>query len=193
MASETDSSQRRRFLTAASCAVAAGGVAGMTAVFVSTLEPSETSKAAAQPVKVDVASLSPGHMTVVQWRGLPVYVLKRTEAQLAGLSVGGENLKNPESIGSDQPSYIHGIDRSLRPDVLVVIGLCTHLNCTPKYRPDTDVAGAFVCPCHGSLFDVSGRVFKGGPAPDNLTVPPYYYESADMLVIGASAGDEDIV
>ncbi|PIE37545.1 MAG: ubiquinol-cytochrome c reductase iron-sulfur subunit [Gammaproteobacteria bacterium] len=195
MARDLDSKQRRRLLSAATCSVAAGGVAGAAGLFVAVMNPSAKTKATVQPVKVDVAKLAPGQMLVVNWRSIPVYVVKRTAAQLASLSSPGGELIDPDSQNADQPAYIRGADRSLRPDVLVVAGVCTHFNCAPKYRPDPDAKaswqGGFVCPCHGSLFDMAGRVFKGGPASDNLAVPPYFYESADVLVIGASA--EDVV
>ena len=154
-------------------------------------------QAAGAPVKADVSKLEPGQMVVVEWRGKPVYVVNRTASQLEELPQLNGLLKDPDSLISQQPPYIKGIDRSLQPNLLVVVGLCTHLGCAPKYRPEVGAAdlsvagtewqGGFFCPCHGSKFDMSGRVYAGVPASTNLVVPPYSFEGDDVLVIGVDA------
>jgi ubiquinol-cytochrome c reductase iron-sulfur subunit len=134
-------------------------------------------------------------MIVVEWRGKPVYVVHRTEAQLERLPENNKKLKDPDSAISQQPAYITGVDRSIRPEILVIEGLCTHLGCAPKFRPEVGAAdlggadwpGGFFCPCHGSKFDLSGRVFAGVPASTNLVVPPYSFEGDNLLVIGVDA------
>jgi ubiquinol-cytochrome c reductase iron-sulfur subunit len=142
-------------------------------------------------VPADVHQID-GQMVVVEWRGKPVYVMRRTEAQLAELPLLNGYLKDPDSEISAQPDYITGVDRSIRPEILVLVGLCTHLGCAPKFRPEVGVAdfggdkwqGGFFCPCHGSTFDLSGRVYSGVPAPSNLEVPPYSFISDNVIVIG---------
>jgi len=133
-------------------------------------------------------------MVVVEWRGKPVYVVNRTESQLEELPALNDQLKDPDSLVSEQPDYIKGIDRSIRPELLVIVGLCTHLGCAPKFRPEVGAAdlgadwqGGFFCPCHGSKFDLSGRVYSGVPASANLVVPPYSFEDDKILVIGVDA------
>jgi len=183
---------RRRFLTAATSAVAAGGVVGVAVPFLGSWNPSEKAKAAGAPVKADVSKLEPGQMVVVEWRGKPVYVLHRTAEQVADLAKLDSNLKDPQSATSDQPGYVSGEARSIRPELFVAVGLCTHLGCAPKFRPEVGAAdlggdewlGGFFCPCHGSKFDLAGRVYQGVPASDNLVVPPYSFEGNDVLVIG---------
>ena len=149
--------------------------------------------AAGAPVKADVSKLEPGQMVVVEWRGQPVYVVNRTESQLEALPGLNGQLKDPESTNQDQqPSYITGVDRSIKPNLLVIVGLCTHLGCAPKFVPEVGVAelggdgwkGGFFCPCHGSKFDLSGRVFSGVPASANLLVPPSTFEDDKVLVVG---------
>lgn len=186
---------RRRFLTAATSAVAAAGVVGVATPFLGSWNPSEKAKAAGAPVKADVSKLEPGQMVVVEWRGQPVYLLHRTAEMLADLPKLDADLKDPNSAISKQPAYISGDDRSIRPDLLVVVGLCTHLGCAPKYRPEVGAAdlggdnwlGGFFCPCHGSKFDLAGRVFSGVPASTNLVVPPYSFEGDNVVVIGVDA------
>ncbi|MEE4202477.1 MAG: ubiquinol-cytochrome c reductase iron-sulfur subunit [Halieaceae bacterium] len=186
---------RRRFLTAATSAVGVAGVVGVAVPFLGSWNPSEKAKAAGAPVKADISKLEAGQMVVVEWRGKPVYVLRRSEEQLANLGKLDDTLKDPASEISDQPAYIEGEARAIRPEVLVVIGLCTHLGCAPKYRPEVGAAdmggdswlGGFFCPCHGSKFDLAGRVYKGVPASTNLVVPPYSYEGDNVLVIGVDA------
>jgi len=192
MSSDSVNSGRRRFLTAATSAVSVAGVVGIAVPFVGSWNPSAKAKAAGAPVKADIGKLEPGQMVVVEWRGKPVYVVNRTEAQLAALPGLNAELKDPDSLVSVQPDYIKGIDRALRPELLVIEGLCTHLGCAPKFRPEVGAAdlggeawkGGFFCPCHGSKFDLSGRVYSGVPASANLIVPPYSFEGENVLVIG---------
>lgn len=192
MSSDGVNSGRRKFLTAATSAVGAAGAVGIMTPFVGSWNPSAKAKAAGAPVKADISKLEPGQLINVEWRGKPVYVMHRTEEQLNSLSGLDSKLKDPESaIPDSQPAYIHGVYRSIRPEILVVIGLCTHLGCAPKFRPEVGVTeftsdwqGGFFCPCHGSMFDLSGRVFAGVPASQNLIVPPYSFEDENVLVIG---------
>ena len=180
MSSDGVNSGRRKFLTAATSAVGVAGAVGIAVPFVGSWNPSAKAKAAGAPVKADIGKLEPGQMVVVEWRGKPVYVLHRTETQLADLPSLNDQLKDPDSLISVQPDYITGVDRSIRPEILVVEGLCTHLGCAPKFRPEVGAAdlggdewlGGFFCPCHGSKFDLSGRVYAGVPASANLIVPP---------------------
>jgi ubiquinol-cytochrome c reductase iron-sulfur subunit len=196
MSSEGVNDGRRRFLTAATSAVGIAGVVGIATPFVGSWNPSAKAKAAGAPVKQDISKLEPGQMINVEWRGKPVYVLHRTPEQIEDLARLNDKLKDPESVIPDsQPAYISGIDRALRPEILVIEGLCTHLGCAPKFRPEVGAAdlggeawlGGFFCPCHGSKFDLSGRVYSGVPASQNLIVPPYSFEDNDILVIGVDA------
>ncbi|MGH8295302.1 MAG: ubiquinol-cytochrome c reductase iron-sulfur subunit [Steroidobacteraceae bacterium] len=192
---------RRRMLTAATIAVGAVGV-GLTAVpFVESLEPSESARAAGAPVTIDISTLAPGQMMTVSWRSRPVWVLHRTEAQLAELPKLNGQLKDPFSKEDQQAPHLSAwntIDRSINPKYLVVVGICTHLGCIPKYRPQLNAPdlpagwpGGFHCPCHGSRYDLSARVMDGSPAPLNLPVPPHYYKSAGSISVGELAdGDE---
>jgi ubiquinol-cytochrome c reductase iron-sulfur subunit len=192
MSSDGVNTGRRQFLTAATSAVGVAGVVGIAVPFIGSWNPSAKAKAAGAPVKADIGKLKPGQMIVVEWRGKPVYVMNRTESQLADLARLNDTLKDPESLNAKQPDYIHGIDRALRPELLVIIGLCTHLGCAPKFRPEVGAAdlggkdwlGGFFCPCHGSKFDLSGRVYDNVPAPTNLEVPPHSFEDDNILVIG---------
>jgi ubiquinol-cytochrome c reductase iron-sulfur subunit len=189
---------RRKFLTAATSAVGAAGAVGIMTPFVGSWNPSAKAKAAGAPVKFDFGKVEPGQMSITEWRGQPVYVLNRTDSQLEALPGLNGQLKDPESENLDQqPSYITGNDRSIRPNLLVVVGLCTHLGCAPKFVPEVGVAdlggddwvGGFFCPCHGSKFDLSGRVYAGVPASANLLVPPYLFEGDNLLVIGVNPED----
>ena len=195
MSDETVNTGRRRFLTAATSAVGVAGAVGIATPFLGSWQPSAKAKAAGAPVKADISKLEPGQMIVVEWRGKPVYVVNRTQEMLDNLPKLNGDLKDPDSAISKQPTYISGVDRALRPELLVVEGLCTHLGCAPKYRPEVGAAdlggdawlGGFFCPCHGSKFDLSGRVYAGVPASTNLVVPPYSFESDRVLVIGIDA------
>lgn len=192
---DTKSQTRRRFLTAATSVVGVAGVVGVATPFMGSWNPSEKAKAAGAPVRADIGKLEPGQMVVVEWRGKPVYVLHRTDSQLDDLPKLDGILKDPSSAGSDQPGYVASEGRSIRPELFVAVGLCTHLGCAPKFRPEVGAAdlggdewvGGFFCPCHGSKFDLAGRVFQGVPASANLVVPPYSFEGDNVLVIGVDA------
>ena len=187
-----DSSKRTWIITSA-CAGAVGGVA--TAVpFVSTFQPSEKAKAAGAAVEVDISQLKPGERAIVEWRGKPVWIIKRTDEQLAAMKTLDGQLADPNSERKLEmtPEYARNAHRSIKPDVMVAVGICTHLGCSPSSKfqsgaqpslPD-DWPGGFLCPCHGSTFDMAGRVFKNKPAPDNLEVPPHMYLSDTKLLIG---------
>ena len=181
---------RRRFLIAASSAVGAVGAAGVAVPFVKSWNPSAKAKAAGAPIEVDVSKVEPGQMTVNEWRGLPVFVVRRTEQELEELSDLTGELRDPNSEVDQQPEYARNEYRSIKPELLVVIGKCTHLGCSPKFRPEPspDVGlqyGGFFCPCHGSKFDMAGRVYKGVPAPTNLVVPPYgYIKGGNVILVG---------
>lgn len=184
-------SGRRNLLLATS---AAGGVAAVaTAVpFVASLTPSERAKAAGAPVEVDVSGLAPGEMVTVEWRGKPVWVLRRTPEMLAALDKSESLLSDPASDKPQQPDYAKNKHRSINPEYLVMVGICTHLGCSPseKFKPGADGGmtadwpGGFLCPCHGSLFDLSGRVYKSMPAPDNLEIPPHKFLADTTILIG---------
>lgn len=192
--SEVDN-KRRRFLTVATSAVGAAGAVGIAVPFLGSWNPSAKAKAAGAPVKADIGKLEPGQMVVVEWRGKPVYVVHRTAEMITNLDKVDGDLKDPDSAISKQPAYITNKERSIRPELLVIEGLCTHLGCAPKYRPEVGAAdlggdawvGGFFCPCHGSKFDLAGRVYSGVPASANLVVPPYSFESQSVLVIGVDA------
>jgi len=187
-------SSKRTWLIASGCAGAVGGVA--TAVpFVSTFQPSEKAKAAGAAVEVDISGLKPGEKITVEWRGKPVWIVKRTPEQLAELPKLDAQLADPKSARNPAeltPEYARNEWRSIKPEVLVAVGICSHLGCSPTEKlasgpqpslPD-DWKGGFLCPCHGSTFDMAGRVFKNKPAPDNLEVPPHMYLSETKLLIG---------
>ena len=184
---------KRTWLIASSCAGAVG--AGFVAVpFVSSLQPSERAKAAGAAVEVDISALKPGEKVTVEWRGKPVWIMKRTPEQLASLKKTDSQVADPNSNRTTYPTpdYAKNEFRSRKPDVWVGVGICSHLGCSPsdKFQPGPqpslpdDWQGGFLCPCHGSTFDVAGRVFKNKPAPDNLEVPPHMYLSDNRLLIG---------
>lgn len=196
MSNDDVNTGRRRFLTAATSVVGAAGVVGVVVPFVKSWNPSAQAKAAGAPVKVDISKIQLGEMVVEEWRGKPVYIVRRGEKELATLAEQTDRLADPESQRSNQPPYIQGEARSIKPEYGIFVGLCTHLGCAPKFRPElaaadlgADWLGGFFCPCHGSRFDLSGRVYKGVPAPTNLDVPPYRYESDSVIVIGE---DEEV-
>ena len=187
-------SSKRTWLIASGCAGAVGGVA--TAVpFVSTFQPSERAKAAGAAVEVDISALKPGEKVTVEWRGKPVWIVKRTPEQLAELPKLDGQLADPKSERKPSeltPAYARNEGRSIKPEILVAVGICSHLGCSPSDKFQTgsqaslpdDWKGGFLCPCHGSTFDMAGRVFKNKPAPDNLEVPPHMYLSETRLLIG---------
>lgn len=185
---------RRRLLAAATSAVGAVGAVGVATPFVKSWLPSAKAKAAGAPIKANIGKIEPGSMAVLEWRGKPVYVVRRTKEGIAELAANNPNLKDPDSLQPQQPSYVDVKDftRSIRPELLVLVGICTHLGCAPKFRPDVGASdlggeawrGGFFCPCHGSKFDLSGRVVNGSPASLNLVVPPYRFEGDDILIVG---------
>jgi ubiquinol-cytochrome c reductase iron-sulfur subunit len=188
--SEVDRS-KRRFLIAATTAV--GGVAAVGAVipFVMSMLPSERAKAAGAPVEVDISKIEPGMILNVEWQGKPVWVVNRTKEMLAALSKLDSKMVDPKSEIPQQPDYCKNATRSIKPEILVAVGICTHLGCSPTYRPEMapadlgpDWAGGFFCPCHGSRFDMAARVYSGVPAPTNLVIPKHKYLSDSRLLIG---------
>lgn len=191
--SETLDSGRRTWLMT-TCAVGGAGAAAVAIPFVSSFEPSERAKAAGASVEVDISELAPGEKITLEWRGKPVWVLRRTQEMLASLATDEGDLADPESLRTayPTPAYARNRHRSIKPEYLVVVGICSHLGCSPVDRlkagpqpslPD-NWPGGFLCPCHGSTFDVAGRVFANKPAPDNLEVPPHMYLSDTVLLIG---------
>jgi ubiquinol-cytochrome c reductase iron-sulfur subunit len=187
--------KRRHFLTAAATVVGGVGALATAVPFVSTLSPSAKTKAIGGPVEVDITGLKPGERKTVKWRGKPVWILRRSEETVADLAGMADILRDPESDVNQQPEYAKNSHRSVNPDYLVVVGLCTHLGCSPKYRSKdegeelgADWKGGFFCPCHGSTFDLAGRVFKGVPAPANLVVPKYQFISETTILIGDDSG-----
>ncbi len=191
-------SGRRKLLIGATSALGAVGMVGAAIPFVRSWNPSAKAKAAGAPVQADISQLEEGQKLVVEWRGRPVWLIKRSQEALKRLVAQEGILRDPQSTDSKQPGYAKNPHRSVRPEVLVLIGLCTHLGCAPVYRPELEAAdlgkdwmGGFFCPCHGSKFDLAGRVYKGVPAPTNLDVPPHMYVSNDVIVIGKDADDEE--
>ena len=192
VAAPVDSSRRTWLIT--SCAMGGVGAAAVAVPFVSSFQPSERAKAAGAAVEVDVSTIAPGEKKVVEWRGKPVWIMRRTPDQLAALENQEDQLADPESVRTAYPTpeYAKNRHRSIKPEILVAVGICTHLGCSPSDKltpgpqpslPD-DWQGGFLCACHGSTFDVAGRVFKNKPAPDNLEVPPHYYTSETTVLIG---------
>ncbi|GLS14658.1 ubiquinol-cytochrome c reductase iron-sulfur subunit [Hydrogenophaga electricum] len=187
-----DSSRRTWLIT--SCAMGGVGAAAVAVPFVSTFQPSERAKAAGAAVEVDISAVQPGEKIVVEWRGKPVWIMKRTAEQLKSLEEDEAQLADPNSDRKAYPTpeYAKNRHRSIKPEVFVGVGICSHLGCSPidKFAVGTqpslpeDWKGGFLCPCHGSTFDLAGRVFKNKPAPDNLEVPPHYYVSDTVLLIG---------
>lgn len=180
---------RRNFLIHASCTLTGiATVCALRPLFNSWL-PSARALASAGAVKVDISRLEPGQQVTVEWRGKPVWIIRRTTEMLAQLKNLRDGLRDPDSNTDQQPDYARNIYRSIRPDYLVLVGVCTHLGCTPRYQPhhlalSENVQAGFYCPCHGSRFDLSGRVYKGVPAPINLEVPPYHFKGDHEIIIG---------
>jgi ubiquinol-cytochrome c reductase iron-sulfur subunit len=188
--------EKRNFLITATACTGAIGVAAAAVPFIGSMLPSERAKAAGAPVEVDISKIKPGEMLVAEWRGQPVWILSRTDAQTAELPKHNGELTDPMSdVASQQPAYCKNTGRAIKPNIGVVIGICTHLGCSPtaKLEPDGDMGdnwtGGFFCPCHGSKFDLAGRVFKGSPAPTNLVVPPHQYLTETTLLIGVDKAE----
>ncbi len=183
--------RRRRFLTGAATVVGGAGVAAAMVPFLSYWQPSAKTRAAGAPVDVDIGKLAEGQMMTVEWRGMPIYVLRRTASTVAELAALDGGLRDPASAVDQQPKYAQNAYRARKPEIFVAVGICTHLGCAPTFRPDVapadlgaDWKGGFFCPCHGSRFDLAGRVFKNVPAPTNLLVPPYQFLTDTRLMIG---------
>lgn len=187
---EVDAS-RRKFLTAATAATGAVGAAFTLAPFIASWKPSERARALGAPAEFDVSKLEPGQMATITWRKQQIYIVRRTPEMVAGLDKVDNELKDPKSADSDQPTYAKNEMRSRKPEYLVLIGNCTHLGCLPKPRFEAALPelganwpGGFFCPCHGSRFDLAGRVFAGSPASVNLRVPPYAFANEHTLIVG---------
>jgi ubiquinol-cytochrome c reductase iron-sulfur subunit len=183
---------KRRFLTALTTGVGAVGAAFVATPFVLSMTPSARARAAGAPVEVDISKLEPGLGLTVEWRGKPVWIVKRTPPMLESLKNDTALLADPDSTRDQQPPYAKNPTRSIKPDILILVGICTHLGCSPSKKFDIGVIsgmgdnwpGGFFCPCHGSKFDLAGRVFKDVPAPTNLVVPPHDYLSDTRIIIG---------
>ena len=188
--------KRRRLLTIATAGVGALGAVGLAVPFAGSLTPSEKAKAAGAPVEVDISKMEPGQQITVEWRGKPVWIINRSAEILDLLPSVDGRLVDPESETNQQPEYAKNPFRSIKQEILVLVGICTHLGCSPRYEPeigavsfDNDWKGGFLCACHGSKFDLAGRVFSGVPAPTNLEVPPHKYVSDDVILVGV---DEEV-
>ncbi|WP_432722421.1 ubiquinol-cytochrome c reductase iron-sulfur subunit [Jeongeupia wiesaeckerbachi] len=191
MSDQQVDNSKRRFLLIATGVAGAGAVAGIATPFIASFLPSERAKAAGAPVEVDISKLELGQQINVEWRGKPVWVLKRTPEMLANLPKLDPQLLDPKSDGSVQPDNCKNEGRSIKPEILVAVGVCTHLGCSPTFRPDLgpadlggDWLGGYYCPCHGSKYDLAGRVYSGVPAPKNLDIPPYKYLSDARIMVG---------
>lgn len=188
--SDTVDLERRRFLVRATTLVGGVGAVCATAPFIQSWFPSDKAQALGAPIEIDVSKLEPGAQITYAWRGKPVWIIRRTQAVLDKLESLNSLLRDPASLEeAQQPKYAQNRYRSIKPEYLVLVGLCTHLGCVPTYRPDiggidAEWPGGFFCPCHGSKYDLAGRVYKGVPAPFNLIVPPHKYVSEKVILIG---------
>ena len=187
--------KKRRFLTAATSVVGAVGAGFVVYPFLAAWAPSEKAKAAGAPVEADISKLEPGQLVRVKWRGKPVWIVRRTEQNLKDLTALADRLLDPNSDMPQQPSYAQNEYRSIKPEYLVAIGICTHLGCSPTYRPEVapadlgpDWVGGFFCPSHGSRFALAARVYSGVPAPSNLEIPPYQFLSDTKILVGDDGG-----
>ena len=187
--------KRRRVLTVAASAVGVVGVGFVAVPFIASMQPSARAKAAGAPVEADISKIELGQMLRVKWRGKPVWIVNRTPEMVETLPSLDPLLRDPESNDSEQPPYCKNPTRSIKPEHFVAVGICTHLGCSPTFRPDVapadlgaDWKGGFFCPCHGSRFDLAGRVFQGVPAPLNLVIPPHQYLTDTLLLIGDDGG-----
>ena len=194
MAEGTVNQGKRRFLIGATSVVGGIGAAGAATPFVMSLFPSERAKAAGAPVEVDVGKIEPGQKIDIEWRGKVVWLINRTQPMLASLPKLDARMADPNSDMPQQPSYCKNEHRSIKDAMFVAVGICTHLGCSPTYRPEVapfdlggDWLGGFFCPCHQSKFDLAGRVYKGAPAPTNLVIPPHKYVTDTRIIIGEDA------
>jgi len=197
MSEEVQVDKARRTLVVATSVVGGAAAAGAAIPFVASMWPSERAKAAGAPVEVDLSKIAPGAIEVVEWRGKPVWVIRRTKEMLESLKSVAGRLSDPESKSSEQPDYAKNEYRSQKPEIMVMEGVCTHLGCSPQLKPadakaemGADWNGGFYCPCHGSKFDYAGRVFRGAPAPTNLKVPAYTFTSEAGLLIGEDSKEK---
>ncbi|MEK6242856.1 MAG: ubiquinol-cytochrome c reductase iron-sulfur subunit [Pseudomonadota bacterium] len=189
--SEIKIDHTRRNLIVATSAVAGAAGLGAAVPFAWSWWPSERAKAAGAPVEADISTLAPGELQVVEWRGKPVWIMRRTKEMLEAVRKSDDKVTDPKSEVAAQPEYAKNENRSIKPEFLVLVGICSHLGCSPQSKTaeakgemGADWAGGFLCPCHGSKFDLAGRVYKGAPAPINLEVPPHAYLSDTRLLIG---------
>ncbi len=189
--SEGVDTSKRQFLTSALSVVGAVGAGYLAVPFLSQMQPSAKAMAAGAPVEVDLSKMEPGQLIRVAWRGKPVWILNRTPEVLETLGTLDSKLADPNSNESLQPEYTKNALRAIKPEIFVAVGLCTHLGCSPTFRPEiapsdlgNDWKGGFFCPCHGSWFDLAGRVFRGVPAPTNLEIPPYRYVNDNLIIVG---------
>jgi len=195
MSGDAVDTSKRRFLIAATTVVGTVGAVYTAVPFIASWMPSERAKAAGAPVEADISKLEEGQLIRVQWRGKPVWILKRNQEMLTALPGLDDKLRDPASVDPQQPEYAQNGTRSIKPEVLIAVGICTHLGCSPSFVPealpqpyDPDWKGGFFCPCHGSKFDLAGRVYNGVPAPLNLEVPPHAYISETLVLIGDDGG-----
>ncbi len=195
MSAQGVNKSRRRVLIAATSVVGAVGVGFALVPFIASMNPSARARAAGAPVEADIAKLEPGALLRVKWRGKPVWVVRRTPEMLAALPTLDPQLEDPNSEAPQQPEYAKNPTRSIKPEFLVAIGICTHLGCSPTYRPEVapeDLGpawkGGFFCPCHGSRFDLAARVYKGAPAPTNLVIPIHTYLNDTTILVGQDQG-----
>ncbi len=191
MSADAVDTGKRRFLTAATAVVGGVGTAFLLVPFLSAWNPSAKARAAGAPVEADISKLEPGQMMTVEWRGKPIWIVRRTEQNLKDLPTLNDQLLDPASEMPQQPEYCKNEYRSRKPEYLVAVGICTHLGCSPTYRPEIAPAdlgpewkGGYFCPCHGSRFDLAARVYAGLPAPKNMEIPPYYYLSDTRVLVG---------
>lgn len=181
--------ERRCFLRRATTTVGGIGLAAASVPFISYWMPSADTEAAGGPVEVDISQLKPEQQLTVMWRGLPIWIIRRTQQMLDNLPKLNDLLRDPDSEEDQQPPYAKNLTRAIKPEYFVAVGVCTHLGCIPTYRPDIGSVtpnwlGGFYCPCHGSLYDLAGRVYKGVPAPKNLEIPSYGYVNDNLIIIG---------
>ncbi|MDY6980404.1 MAG: ubiquinol-cytochrome c reductase iron-sulfur subunit [Pseudomonadota bacterium] len=198
MSTDGIDTSRRRFLLASTSVVGAVGVVGIAIPFIQSMNPSARAQAAGAPVEVDVSKLAPGERVTVEWRGKPIWVVRRTEQNMEDLPTLNDKLADPQSQMPQQPEYAQNEFRAreTNPEIAVLIGICTHLGCSPTYRPELGAKdlggkewkGGFFCPCHGSKFDLAGRVYSGVPAPTNLVIPPFKFLSDSVVLVGEDGG-----
>jgi ubiquinol-cytochrome c reductase iron-sulfur subunit len=196
MSTDVVDKDKRRFLTAATSVVGAVGAGFVAVPFIASWMPSERAKNAGAPVEADISKLEEGRLMIVEWQSKPVWIVRRSKQMLDNLPKLDDSLRDPASENTDQqPEYAQNETRSRKPEILVLVGICTHLGCSPTYRPEIAPAdlgdewlGGFFCPCHSSRFDMAGRVYTGVPAPTNLAVPPHYYLTENTILVGEDGG-----